>query len=245
MLNMLFVNNNYNYSKNLINKVMEKISDVRLFKFLTDGREALQVIMNAYDKIDIILLDLNLPEYSGIDILKKIEEEEICKYKNSIIILSAEPQMIKKLRNSPYVYTFIPTGSRFESIINKINDLIKIINISTYPVENQIIRELKKINYNFSYIGTQYIYESILILCTSHQHEKIILEKQVYPLIADKYNTTISNIKTNIVNSTNEMYYDCQKDILNSYLGICENEKPTPKEVISLIVSNIKHPEYF
>ena len=245
MVNILFVDDNYNYSKNLINKVMEQNSDVRLFKFLTDGREALQVIMNEFDKIDIILLDLKLPEYSGIDILKKIDDEKIFQYKNSIIVLSGEPEMIQKIRNSPYVYTFIPKGNGFESALNKNNDLIKLKNFSKDPIENQIIRELKKINYNFSYIGTQYIYESILILCSSYRHEKIKLEKQVYPLIADKYHTTINTIKTNIVNSTNEMYYDCQRDILNSYFGLCDNEKPTPKEVMSLIVSNIKHPVYF
>ena len=75
MVNILFVDDNYNYSKNLINKVMEQNSDVRLFKFLTDGKEALQVITNEFDKIDIVILDLKLPGFSGIDILEKIDEE--------------------------------------------------------------------------------------------------------------------------------------------------------------------------
>ena len=122
--------------------------------------------------------------------------------------------------------------------------MIKLKNFSKYPIENQIIRELKKINYNFSYTGTQYIYESILILCTIYKHEKVKLEKQVYPLIADKYHTTVNTVKTNIVNSTNEMFYDCQRDVLISYFGLCGNKKPTPKEVISLVVSNIKYPVY-
>lgn len=245
MINILFVDDNYSYSKNIINKVTEQSLDVRLYKFLTDGKEALKIIINEFDKIDIILLDLKLPGYSGIDILKKIDEEKIFKYRHSIVVLSGEPEMMQKIRNNPYVYTFISKGNGFEYAINKIYDLVNIKKCFQNSIESQIISELKKVNYNFSYIGTKYIYESILLLCTEFENEKIKLEKHIYPLIAKKYHTTINTVKTNISNSTNEMYYDCKREILDKYFGLCDNEKPTPKEVIFIIVSNIKYPILF
>lgn len=241
MINILFVDDNYSYSKNIINKVMEQNPDVRLFKFHTDGNEALKVIVDDSEKIDIILLDLKLPGCSGIDILKIIEEKSIQKYSKSIIVISGEPEMLKLIQNNQFVYTFIPKGYGFEYILEKINTLIELKKLRKEPIENRIMFELRKVNYNFSYIGTKYLYESILIICTMFDHEKIKLEKKIYPLIAQRYHTTVSNVKTNIVNSTNEMYYDCRKDVLNHYFGLCDSEKPTPKEVISVIVAKIEH----
>lgn len=245
MINILFIGNNYDYLKNLINKVMEQNTNVRLFKLLTNEKEALQVLKTDYDKIDIVLLDLKLPESNNIDILKELESEKIYKYNKSIIVLSNNPNVIQELKHNNYVYTCISNETGLQSTLNNINDLIRIKEFTTDTIENQVLNELKKINYNLSYIGTKYIYESILILCNSITNEKIKLEKNIYPIVAEKYNTTINTVKTDIVNSTNEMYYDCKKEVLNKYFGFCDNEKPTPKQVIFLVASNIKHSYFF
>lgn len=142
---------------------------------------------------------------------------------------------------SPYLYTYINKIVGFEQIIKIINELIELKRISKLSIEEKIKIELKKLKYNFSYIGTIYIYETILFIYSKSLNKKIKLEKQVYPILAKKYNTTVNNIKTNIINATHEMYYDCKDEVLNKYLGHCDNEKPTPKEVISIIVDNLRY----
>lgn len=240
MVNILFVEDNFHYSKNLINKVMQENPEVRLFRIITNGKEALNILKDASSEIDIVLLDLKLPGNSGVDIIKDLEKNNYEKYKNSIIAISGEFTLLSQVMQSPYLYTYINKIVEFEQIIKIINELIEIKKSSKLSIEEKIKIELKKLKYNFSYIGTIYIYETILFLYSQSPNKKIKLEKQVYPILANKYNTTINNVKTNIINATNEMYYDCNVEILNKYLGIYYDEKPTPKEVISTIILNIR-----
>lgn len=67
------------------------------------------------------------------------------------------------------------------------------------------------------------------------------LEKEIYPKLSKKYKKTVNNIKTNIINATTIMFYDCESNILENYFGIRENEKPTPKTVVSTIIGNLKN----
>jgi len=240
MVNILFVEDNFHYSKNLINKVMQENPEVRLFRMITNGKEALNILKDYNSEIDIVLLDLKLPGNSGVDIIKDLEKNNYEKYKNSIIAISGEFTLLSQVMQSPYLYTYINKISGFDEIMSIINQLIELKKNSKYSIEEKIKIELKKLKYNFSYIGTNYIYESILLIYNEPRHQKIKLEKQVYPILANKYNTTINNIKTNIINATHEMYYDCKSEVLSQYLGIYYDEKPTPKEIISTIIDNIK-----
>lgn len=87
----------------------------------TNGKEALDALNT--QKIDLILLDLKLPEYSGLDILEfLIRYNNI--YNNSVIVISGESEMILKVRNNPLVYSYINKGAGMENIIKEINQLV-------------------------------------------------------------------------------------------------------------------------
>ena len=99
---------------------------MRLYKIYTNGREALDIIKSPKNDIDIILLDLNLPEYSGIQILKYMESNKLVKFKNSVIVISGEVDLILQIRNNPYLFSYINKISGIEKILVEINNLIKI-----------------------------------------------------------------------------------------------------------------------
>lgn len=240
MINILLVDDNYSYSKSLINAIAEKNTEIRIFKFFTDGKESLDTILNQSDKVDIILLDLHLPKCSGADILRKISEKRINKYRKSVILISCESNVSNEFINNPYVYTFASKLNSVEMIISKINELAEVKQINSLSIETMILNELQTLSFNFSYVGTQYIYETILMICTSYEFQRIKLEKQVYTHLAEKYNTSVHTVKNNIINSTNEMYYDCPREVLFRNLGFTDTKRPTPKDIIFLIVSNIR-----
>jgi len=240
MVNLLVVDDNFYYSKNLINIIASQNPKVRLCNFCTDGKDVLDLLSNQQYDIDIILLDLKLPNYNGIDILDYIEKNKIEKYKDSIIIVSGEMELMLKVRKNPYLYTSINKTSGFDRILRELNDLVEMKEQEKNSIEYKIHNELNKLHYNFSYIGTKYLAEALLIYNNS-DFININLEKDIYPIIAKKYKKSVNNIKTNIINATALMYYDCKEEILEHYFGIVAGEKPTPKMIIATILNHLKY----
>lgn len=107
-------------------------------------------------------------------------------------------------------------------------------------IKYKIKLELEKLNFNFSYIGTKYLFEAIYILYTLKLYYNFKLEKDIYPIIATKYSTSSHNIKNNIINATDKMYYDCEEEILESYIDEYIFSKPGPKNIIRAILKRIK-----
>lgn len=79
MVNVLVVDDNLNYSKNLINIITNQNPKVRLCNICTDGEEVINMITSHQSSIDIILLDLKLPNYNGIEILNYIQKKQFDK----------------------------------------------------------------------------------------------------------------------------------------------------------------------
>ena len=88
MLNVLIVHNDIYFSKVLINNIMLNNTDLRIKMIATDGEEALDILLNKENNIDIVLLDLNLPKHNGFEILDNLINEG--KYNNSIIVILDE-----------------------------------------------------------------------------------------------------------------------------------------------------------
>ena len=60
-----------------------------------DGYEAFKKLENSKEKIDLILLDWNMPGLSGYDVLKKLKEEkEYCKIPVMMVTTESEKENI-------------------------------------------------------------------------------------------------------------------------------------------------------
>ena len=74
MFNILIIEDDAIQCKQLVNFISSSITDLKLYSMTFDGNEALEIIKNK--KIDIIILDLLLPDISGLNILQYIEENK-------------------------------------------------------------------------------------------------------------------------------------------------------------------------
>lgn len=128
------------------------------------------------------------------------------------------------------------------NIISKINEYFsKVSKYILYRDEykEKITNQLSILGYNFKFKGTKYLLESILYIYEIDNEEAIEnLEQNVYKYIAIKNNKTVTNIKTNIIKSTNYVYKFQNKEILYKYFSL--NIKITPKLVISTILNKLK-----
>lgn len=106
-------------------------------------------------------------------------------------------------------------------------------------VKNKIEEELKKLEYNFSYKGTVYLVDAIYVLYNLKKAGECNLGEEVYPIVAQHYNTVSNNIKCNITNSTDKMFYDCEEKVLRAYLKEFTFTKPGPKKIMEAVLKRI------
>ncbi|MDR3167492.1 MAG: response regulator [Treponema sp.] len=86
-----------------------------------NGKDALQQVMN--QKIDLVLLDWNMPQLSGIDFLKTIRAKE--EYKNLPVIMvtseAARYNVIEALKSGATDYIIKPVNEKnFREKLSKI-----------------------------------------------------------------------------------------------------------------------------
>lgn len=239
MLKLLIIDDNLYFTKKLINLLSKSENKLGLCTISTNGKEALKELEN--NIFDIILLDLKIPQYNGIKILDILSKQYLNNYRNSVIVMSSYCEWFTKIMNNPCVYSLVNKIDGVNSILKEVKMLVNIkeVGMSEKNLTNMIINEISKINYNFSYSGTKYLVESIMLIIENKNFENVNLKKDILPIIAKKNNKTTSNIKMNINNATEMMFYDCSQEKLNDYFGYKVMSKPKTKFVISTIVKKI------
>ena len=238
MINILVADDNINYIRTLINNINKKMC-TNLYTIATNGKEVLEEMKK--NKIDIILLDLQMPRCNGLEVLDILSTQYVDDYKNSVIVISNYYDLYPKFRNNPCVYSYANKINGIEYVIDEIEKLIKIKKMDKFQwkLKSYIIEELKKINYNFKYNGTRYLMESIMLIIKNEKFDDMNLKRDIFPIIAKNNNKSINNIKVNINNATEMMFYDCSQEKLNDYFGYKVMTKPKTKFVISTIVKKI------
>lgn len=237
MLNMLIADDNIDFVKLIINSILITNDKIRLIKVATDGRETLDIIKK--QKIDILLLDLNMPIYSGLDIINEISTIETSGIPD-IIAISGDTKMLPQLIKSKKVDYFFSKNTF--NLIERLNDALTeiVVNNNTINIKQFILSELQFLGFSLKLNGTKYILESILYIYNSNNYDLIEnLEKNVYPVLAKKHNTTVMNIKSNILKSINSMYITADIEKNKKYFYFDYDIKPTPKLLIEIILNKL------
>lgn len=148
---------------------------------------------------------------------------------------------INFFKYNPMIYSYIYKSTPFEEIIDKINRFADYKNTCNYKenIRNRIIEELQYIDYNLSHKGTQYLIETIYHIIENNYIDIDNLSKEIYPILAKRYNTSVHNIKCNINTATTSMYYECNEDKLKNYFKFCCETKPKTKNVIYTILNKL------
>lgn len=111
----------------------------------------------------------------------------------------------------------------------------KLIEISN--TKRKIVREMNKLEFELANVGVQYIIETILLIKSNDTLYN--LEKDIYPLVAKKYNVSTNRVKWNICSCVNSMYKNNKMSNINEYFGYDFNRRPTPKTLIFTILNKI------
>lgn len=218
MTNILVIEKNLTFCKELINYICNHDNNLRICGITDNLEEAQELASNNF--ADIILMDTSL--FQAGEIFKN----DII-YPNCILIFSKE-RFIKSIKNQKISYNYCFNLMSFEKVYGKLKHLEKKLDIPTdlfeKTIKNFITNELVYLNYNLAAKGTRFLIEAIYILFAIDDSLDN-LDKDIYPLVAKKFNTTPHNVKCNIRNATENMYYECDEKKLVEYLSFFELEK--------------------
>ena len=84
MMKILVVDDNKSITSSLEKYLKIKGYDVSI---CNDGEKGLELILN--EKWDKVLLDLSMPEYSGMDIIENLEKNKVLKDKNIFLFTAS------------------------------------------------------------------------------------------------------------------------------------------------------------
>ena len=225
MIKVLIVDNNLNYAQKILNEVLSKIPEINVKYIVTTVHETIEVLRK--EEITLILLSSQLQDGTSFDVIKQIKAMNFISEPDIIMISENMHTYNQSVKNQP-IFVKTQTGKNIQKTIQNYVYTRKNEN-EKKQIKDKIISEIKNIGYNFKYIGTIYIIESILYIYMSNNLELLDnLENNVYKYVAFKYQKSLNNIKTNIVKAT-------MKINRNSQLGF----DYTPKLVISDVVVRI------
>jgi len=236
-LNILVINNDPVTCKRIVNGVMQYVKNVRVCGISYSVKEAIEI--SKKQKIDIAILDYDMQNGVATKFLEFASENNR-EQKLSVILLAENSEELDLLDNS-FVHNIIKKPVELTQLIYSVRELSNnnaVLNQNV--IKNKINKELEKLQYNFSYVGTKYMAEAIYeIYSRKYIYSGGNLNKNVYPVIAEKHNTTVNNIKCNITSATRVMTDRCPREIMENYLFCDENEKPKVKEIMYKVVNRL------
>lgn len=239
MINLLIMENNAEQCKNIVNYISQYCPDVRIFGIAYEEEDALEILKT--DRIDAILVDLNLPKLGSYNVLNYIAERRILKFLNSIVVLGSNNMPVTKLFNNKYIHCCLKKPISLKEIAEKLKFLadLKMSETDEFIIREKIKNQLEHLGYNFSYHGSKYLIDAIYILYRNKDKYYDNLTKDIYPVLANKHNKTANTIKCDITQATKIMFYDSSDKIIKEYFNYSKLARPTVKEVMFTVLSKI------
>lgn len=178
----------------------------------SDEKEALEMLLEI--PVDALILDLEIQNGSGILLLEKLQMQNIEKPFVEVVTNVVSKQMYEPLRKMGADYICSKSA-----IHNMLDIPLSILEICA-PYRKKcapgavVLREekevymagiyrhriqcrLKELGFSFRLRGTAYLEEGILYMALSG-HTDISATKELYPYIAEKFDTNVGNVERNI-----------------------------------------------
>lgn len=110
--------------------------EIKVISCAEDGEETLKKYLEIQP--DVLLLDLNLPKMSGIDVINKLDSNLEERKKCNIVVFSGNFEYMHQLYNTAKIYRVLPKPVNFDYILKTIKEV---------PIKEKEInqKELKKL----------------------------------------------------------------------------------------------------
>ena len=211
-----------------------------------NGQRTVDLIIQEHP--DMVLLDLVMPVLDGISVMEKIPELKL-EQVPQILFLTAVGQsnlMNQAIDMGASYYMVKPIDlNALERRIRQIRQQpveVTISNQYNNSTEVEITRILHQMGVPAHVKGYQYIRDAISLV-SEEVNLMGAVTKELYPMIADKYDTTASRVERAIRHAIELAWDRGNVDMMNKYFGYTinvERGKPTNSEFIAMIADKIR-----
>lgn len=210
-----------------------------------DGEEGLRMIKNHINEIDLVLLDLIMPNKDGIYLLDKLKEEEI--NTNIIVITSFNADAIIKKLSSYNIKYFLLKPFDLKDLEQRVLEATqtedkKAMTTYDYDLKISVTKILHELGVPSHIKGYQYIREGILLL---YNNPDIVggITKELYPEITSRFNTSVSRVERAIRHAIEVSWNRGNLDLMEEVFGHSvdyDKAKPTNSEFIVTVADKLK-----
>ena len=244
--NLLVVDDN----KSLVEMIKEYFSnhtEIKVTYEANDGLDAIRYLDTKQEEIDVVLLDLIMPNKDGLSVLEYMKDKGI--QKRTIVLTSYNTQdiirKVSELGVSYYLlkpFELIDLEKRITEVMTGDKYGGESLDLYHNNLQLSITKTLHELGVPSHIKGYQYIREGITIV---YEKPEIIggITKELYPEISKKFNTTVSRVERAIRHaieiSWNRGNWDLMEDIFGHSVDI-DKAKPTNSEFIVTVADKLR-----
>ena len=239
-IKVLVIDNSESITKD-VEKYFSSHEVIEVVACKNNGEEGLSYILNNYNNIDVIVMDLILPKLDGLFILSELEKRKI--KKNIIITTSFNDDRIMEEVNEFGVDYYMLKPINFLSLEKRLLTLKSIKNKDKLFNYDAVVTDmLHNLGIPSHIRGYQYIKEGIMIV---YQKGNVLtyITKDIYPEIALKYDTTPTRVERAIRHaievSWNRGDLNLMEEIFGNSLNV-NRDKPTNSEYLTTLADRLK-----
>lgn len=240
MKNLLVVDDNTSFVK-MLDNYFKRDNKINIKYTCSDGDSGIKTLIAHKDDIDLVLLDLVMPKKDGLYFLEELNKLDF--NKNVIVLTSFNSENIIRKVSAYGVEEFLLKPFSIEELTNRINNYFDDNtnnNVKYNNIKLKISRLLHELGIPSNVKGYEYVREAILEL---YNNQNLGITKEIYPKIANKYNTSVSKVERSIRHaievSSNRGNIELMEEIFGHSVDI-ERAKPTNSEFIVTIADKLK-----
>ena len=234
-MDILLYSENTILSQQISTYLLEQNKHFRILHILSEKTDLIKFLQTSHFDFLILITE----KIENANIFDYLNEFNIENHLNSIIVISNNSELKKLIRRNRFLAKTFNSTLSPQTLSKQISATIEEKHSYGANLRAKIAHELYSIGFKPYHKGTGFMIESIYMVYQKDAHLCDNFERNIYPAVAAKFNTTTSNVKSDIIKSINSMYAECELSKLKKYFHFSTDFRPTTKMIIYTVISNI------
>lgn len=254
-INILIADDNREFC-GILKDYFSNEKDFEVVAICTNGMEVLEEVEK--NDIDVLILDLIMPYMDGIGVLEKLNEMDLPSHPKIIILTAFGQENItqKAVQLGADYYILKPfnlqvLGDRVRQVARDVKSSgesrssvsnLAVQSSSPRNLEVEVTKVIHEIGVPAHVKGYQYLRDAIMLVVEEINYLGAVT-KELYPAIAQKYDTTPSRVERAIRHAIELAWDRGDLDKINKFFGYTisgEKGKPTNSEFIAIIADRLR-----